>query len=350
MSDKKIRVLFVEDDYIDREVAKRYIRRKHPGYDLRIAKTEGEAIELLGEAAYDVVVLNYEVGKEGGREILTRLGATPLIIITDRGGERVAVEAMRWGARDLLIKDQDRNYLDVLPLSIRNVLKCGRVETELTASRGEFDAIVKMLPHIIYKLNTEGRITFISDAVKLYGRKPETLVGSCIFDLVHVDDKEKAKYRVNERRTGDRSTKSLELRLTPSKKNNPPPDLFSISAEGLYNSEKPNSEAFIGTRGVALDVTREKQAQKERIHYKKLQETLGDIRSVCNELNQPLQAILGYSDLLSADSIDVEELPEVIDTIIEQARRMDKLIKKLRKTAIHETRDYTDAKALYINN
>ncbi len=350
MREKAIHVLLVENDYIDREATKRYLRKNHPSYDLRIAKSEAEAIELLGKTAYDVVVLNREVGKKAGRELFSHVGATPLIIISDKVGGWIAKEAKRRGVCELLFKDQAHKYLEALPFSIRNVLNRGRVEMALIASRAEFRSVVKNIPHIIYKLNTEGRILFISDAVKHYGYNPEALVGSSIIDLVHGDDKKKATYRVNERRTGERSTKKLELRLIQSGDDAASPEVFSISAEGIYTSKEPDSNSFQGTRGVAMDIRHEKEMQKERILRERLQSTLEIIRAVCSELSQPLQAILGYSDLLSIESIKKEELPEVIETIIDQSRRMDALMKKLRKIASQETWRSTDDDTLYVKS
>ncbi len=350
MREKAIRVLLVENDYVDREAAKRYLRKTRPPYDLRIAKTESEAMEMLRKTAYDVVLMTVEAGKEAGRGTPARMGAAPLILITDSVGEHAAKEATRRGACDLLVKDSAHHYLEILPFSIRNVLKRKRAELALTASRAEFHSAVKKIPHIIYRLNAEGRITFISDAVKLYGYNPEALLGSFIIDLVHGEDRIKAAYRVNERRTGDRSTKSLELRLIPRDDAIPRPGPFRISAEGIYTSEKPDSNSFMGTQGVAMDVADNQRAQTDRMERIKLQNTLETIRTVCNELSQPLQAILGYSDLLSIDSIVAEELPEVIGTIIEQTRRMEKLMKKLRKIAIQESRETADDDLLFIKS
>ncbi len=350
MREKTIHVLLVESDYIDREAAKRYITKKHPSYHLRIAKSEVEAIERLKKAAYDVVLLNREIGNKAGGGLFSHLGATPLIIITDRVGGRIAEEAAQRDACDILFKDRTHKHLEVLPFSIRKVLNRGRTEMALSASLAAFHSVVKNLPHIIYELNADGRIVFISDAVKFYGYNPEALVGSRLIDLVHGDDKKKAAYRVNERRTGDRSTKLLELRLIPKDDAEAPPDVFSLSAEGMYTSEKPDSNSFLGTQGVAMDITEKKEMQKERVRRKRLQRTMEAIRTVCNELSQPLQAILGYSDLLSIESIKQEELPEVISTIVDQTRRMDVLMKKLRKIAKPETMDAGEENILVVKS
>ena len=58
-------------------------------------------------------------------------------------------------------------------------------EEELRRSRRALDAIVRTVPDIIYRLDAEGRITFISDAIGAYGYAPEELIGRPLLDLVH---------------------------------------------------------------------------------------------------------------------------------------------------------------------
>ena len=136
------------------------------------------------------------------------------------------------------------------------------------------NSIVKTVPDIIYRLDSNGIITFVSDAVKKYGYSVEELIGNNILELIHPEDREKVTYRINERRTGDRSTTFLEVRLLINKRNFGPFEdrprgaenepIFLITAEGLYASERPETESFRGTQGIARDITERKRAE-ERI-------------------------------------------------------------------------------------
>jgi len=91
---------------------------------------------------------------------------------------------------------------------------------ELEESEARLDSIIAIVPDIIYRLDRDGKITFISDAISRYDYHPEEMVGRHYLDLVCEEDEDKATWRMNERRTGDRSTKALEIRLRPSKNNN----------------------------------------------------------------------------------------------------------------------------------
>ena len=105
--------------------------------------------------------------------------------------------------------------------------------------------------------------------MKEYGYSKEDLIGKNILDFIHPDDREKAVHRINERRTGDRSTKSLEIRLLRKdftyahlEDKSRGSETFSIDAEGIYSSGKSEIKKFFaGTQGIARDIFERKMAQ-----------------------------------------------------------------------------------------
>jgi PAS domain S-box-containing protein len=142
----------------------------------------------------------------------------------------------------------------------------------LRQSQGQLDAIVRTVPDIIYRLDPGGRITFINDAVRRYGYTPEELCGRDVLDLIHPEDRSGAAHHLKERRTGDRRTRSFEVRLLP-KATAPrvfevvsavvaPPVVMLLDSEGVYTSSVPQATAFTGTQGVAHDITERKQAEE----------------------------------------------------------------------------------------
>lgn len=144
---QEIRVLVVDDDEIDREGLRRYVEKMELPYALRTAASRAEALDLLRDAAsYDVVLLDYELGDGTGLELLSSVGATPAVIITGNGSEQIAAEAMRRGAYDYLVKDPERNYLELLPLTIENVLKRRRSELELREAHARIKVLHGILP------------------------------------------------------------------------------------------------------------------------------------------------------------------------------------------------------------
>jgi PAS domain S-box-containing protein len=96
----------------------------------------------------------------------------------------------------------------------------------VTLINQKLNFIIKNVSEVIYILDTDGNITFISDDVKRYGFDAKELFGSSIMDIVHPEDRIKAIYRINERRKGIRRTFQLGE--------------FIITDEGEKVSVQPN--------------------------------------------------------------------------------------------------------------
>ena len=117
-------------------------------------------------------------------------------------------------------------------------------------------------PDLVYCLDKKGRINFINNAISFYGMTKSELLGRNIMDLVHPDDQDRARFRLNERRTGDRRTQMLEIRLMLGRLNRksicaPVPRCFHVEAEGIYLSKRGKSE-WVGTKGTARAISRPK--------------------------------------------------------------------------------------------
>ncbi len=130
MTEKNISLLLIEDDDVDREALKRHIKKENLPYDVQTAATEEEVRKILQESVFDIVLLDYDLGPATGLDILPQIGNIPVVFVTGRGSEEIAVNAMKAGAFDYLIKDAELNYLKVLPLTIQNVMSRKRAEEE----------------------------------------------------------------------------------------------------------------------------------------------------------------------------------------------------------------------------
>ncbi len=193
MNDRKIRILLVDDDEVDRAAVKRYIQTNALPYELRTASSKDEALARLREAASDVVLLDYNLSDGTGLELLSQLDETPTIIITGHGSEQIAVEAMRRGACDYLIKDLESNYLTVLPVTIRNVLKRKRSEWELRENEAKLRHIYENSPVMMHSIDEESRIYNVNEKwLEEMGFTREEVIGRKIDFLMTPESAERA--------------------------------------------------------------------------------------------------------------------------------------------------------------
>lgn len=127
---KALDILLVDDDAVDRMAICRALSRT----DLAIKVTEvnnaKEAIARLNHSSYDCVFLDYRLPEQDGLSLIRQWrteGVTiPLVVLTGQGDEQIAVDLMKAGASDYLIKT--RVSPDRLALLLRNALRVYEAE------------------------------------------------------------------------------------------------------------------------------------------------------------------------------------------------------------------------------
>ena len=65
-------------------------------------------------------------------------------------------------------------------------------EQAMAAQQKSLDSIIKYIPDIIYRLDSQGRITFISESVRTYGYDPAEMIGTSMLDYVHSEASSRA--------------------------------------------------------------------------------------------------------------------------------------------------------------
>ncbi len=104
MSGRSPQLLIVDDKENMRTLLKDALDGK--GYEVTTAKDGAEAIALIADAVYDLVITDFNMPHANGLEVLkaakSRSTATEVILITAYGTMETAVEAMRLGAYDFL--------------------------------------------------------------------------------------------------------------------------------------------------------------------------------------------------------------------------------------------------------
>jgi PAS domain S-box-containing protein len=187
-------------------------------------------------------------------------------------------------------------------------------ESALLSSQHELDSIIRSTPDVIYRLDTMGRFTFVSDAIRRYGVTPDELIGRSFLDYIHEDDRAFARHRINDRRTDSRSTKRLAIHAFGDYTHNDRigrqatqgDPVFLVDAEGLYVSGEAGVKVFVGTQGIARDIT--DQLKMESAHKESearlllALEVSGagvwqlDLKSGVFQVDERIYSLMGYGE------------------------------------------------------
>lgn len=255
--------------------------------------TGAEAIATMKNHDIELVLLDINLPDISGLEILEWISAnrksTGVILVSGDDCIDSAIKALRQGAAEFVRKPYD---VEDLRHKVSTVLRNRELERNsvLMAARLEQSErlhrfMIESSPDIIYTLDRAGCFTFINGRVEtLLGFSREELLGSPYFMIVHDDDRDRAIYAFNEKRTDHRATTNLEIRLKCKKGGDS--RIFDdrqvvtmLSAVGMYESGSRAGEAaeqakrYLGTYGVARDITERKLAE-ETINFQALHDHL----------------------------------------------------------------------------
>ena len=238
---------------------------------------------------------------------------------------------------------EERKPVTQCRIAATDISKRWRAEEALKESERKLSSIVNTIPDIVYRLDRNGMINFISEGIRRYGYRPEELLGQPMMSLVHPQDRQVARHRITERRTGARSTDGLELRLIPrgerakSESGSQNRDhFFMVNAEGLYTGSKRPADHFIGTQGIAHDITSRKLNEIERMQLEaelnkaRKMEAIGTLAGgIAHDFNNLLMGIQGNISLMRLDMHNSVEIPQRLDGIERCVKRGSQLTRQM---------------------
>ncbi len=100
------------------------------------------------------------------------------------------------------------------------------------------------------------------------------------------------------------------------------------------------SNKYSGMLIILDDLTELKKAEKEKIQKEKLEGVLEMAGAVCHEINQPLQVILGQTEILKIGASKEIPISENLEIIASQISKMGGITRKLMNIAKYETKSY----------
>lgn len=166
-------LLIVDDSATDRELYRRYLLNDQEyTYTLLEADLGQQGLELWQQHRPDVVLLDYRLPDLDGIEFLEQLPSSleqpclPVILVTGGGSEAIAVQAMKAGAQDYLIKEQITPKS--LQLAVNSVIANVQLRTELQQRMAKERLIAQITQQIHRSLDLEEILQTTVDAVRQF--------------------------------------------------------------------------------------------------------------------------------------------------------------------------------------
>ncbi len=268
-----VKILFVEDSEEDAELLLREMRRGKLAVVGRRVDTEASYVEALEGFAPDLILSDYTLPAFDGplalRIASQRCPHTPFIFVSGTIGEERAIDALRQGAVDYVLKG---NRIRLVP-TIERALREAKAEHALRASEERFRSIAEATQEWIWEIDAHGVYTFCSPAVEaILGYQPTDMLGTSVLDIV-LSSTRSAVVELFRRSVAEkRGWRDVVLHLRHAKG----------EIRWLENNALPlldQHRAVIGYRGVARDITQRRMQQDRIARLSRIQAVLSGINS-----------------------------------------------------------------------
>lgn len=322
----KIKILHLEDDELDAELLQDILQGEQIDCEINLVQSKRDFQNALTKTEFDLIFSDNSLPSFDGIDAL-RIAKkvqpnTPFIFFSGTIDEDVAIEAMRWGATDYVLKSK----LSKLGVTAKRVLTTYKQKKELdlaTETIKENEARLRvslsMVNVAVFQQDKDLKYVWIYQPQLDYSN--EQVIGKTDYDLLPSDAAEivtaiKRKAMKNNHQVRG----EVEIIL------NGEANYFDLVAEPLID-EKGN---IIGITGASLDITAQKIVQKEILEAKNKAEEMNKLKSnflanMSHELRTPLVSILGFSEILKGEITNADCL-EMISNIHRGGQRLNETL------------------------
>jgi PAS domain S-box-containing protein len=333
--------LLLEDNLLDAELINALLSENDIVCELLHVKTQAEFQTALEQDGFDLILSDYALP---GFDGITALGIAqrhcpdiPFIFVTATMGEEVAIETLKSGATDYVLKQR----LQRLVPSVRRALReaqyqrtCKMAEAELYRREQEFRALAENSPDAITRIDGELRYCYVNPTIELATGIPlEKWIGKTVAQIGYPEEFSttwEAKLR-QVFATGFECSMEFDV----------PSYQGRIYYQARIVPEYAPNGSVQSLLSIARDVTEyklaeqalrdnESQLRKQKEELERANKIKDEFLAVLShELRSPLNAILGWSKILRTRNLDPKSFNRALETIERNAKLQTQLIEDL---------------------
>lgn len=313
------RILLVEDEPAHVTLVQRAFRKERPRDVIVACSSVAATWKQMEQDQFDAAVVDYSLPDATGLSLLEEVKRRgldlPVIMVTGHGDEPTAVQAMKLGAADYIVKTE--NYARTLPLVVHKAIETKRLERELAAAEARYRLLFEQAQDAIGIIDDHLRFLELNPkCAELSGYTKAELLDLSVLSLLRPEAVEPAQ------RLFEQLKRNGTLRI---------PECQMIQKQGGSVFVEVTAVALGGGtyQFIARDVTEQKHLQQELFEMQKM-DSIGKLASgIAHDFNNLLGAILGYASLLKVEFSPDHPYYEYVDIIESSAQRGSDLTRQL---------------------
>jgi PAS domain S-box-containing protein len=282
-----LRILLVDDNPDDRVLIARELLRGFPNVQISQIADLGMLGVAMERGEFDLVITDYQLRWIDGIQVLRRIKARkpdcPVIMFTGTGSEEIAVEAMRAGLDDYVLKSP--KHFARLPASVQLALERAEQRRALKEAETRYRSLFEGVPVGLYQSTPEGQFIEVNPAmVKMLGYPDwSALLDISTAELyVHSEDRQRWKELISS--TG--IILNFEAQFYRF-------DGTIIWARDTAHMVRGSSGQLLYYEGSMEDITEHKRLEEELLQAAKLESLAVLAGGIAHDFNNILTAILG---------------------------------------------------------
>jgi signal transduction histidine kinase len=330
-----LNILLLDDNPDDRALARRELERHLPDCAIEeVGDRAGWERALQAGLRFDIVITDFQMRWITGLDILRQVKAfdpqLPVIMFTATGTQEIAVEAMKLGLDDYVIKSP-RHYAR-LPVAVRTCIDRNEIRARAIRSETRLATLLENIHLGVFRMSLEGRLEEANRAFwSMLGGDP-----SAPASLRHPLLDQVTSRLPQLRAVSDTSELQAELGATDDSGRFYVVKLVRVKVNG-HDAVDGIVEDATSLRRAGAEIHRLNAELEQRIieRTRQLQEANEALEtfgfSVSHDLREPLRTIQGYAAALSQDlaANDFSQFGQYVDRINAIARRIDLMVSDL---------------------
>ncbi|MFA7287522.1 MAG: ATP-binding protein [Melioribacteraceae bacterium] len=337
---KNINILIIEDLPSDAELSKREINKILKNCSFRIVETEEDFINALDDFQPEIIVSDYSLPNFDGLTALNltldKSPLTPFIILTGSMNEETAVNCMKAGATDYVIKEHIKRLGTAILSALEKkeiIQKKLNAEIKLKESEVHFRTLADTGLALIWTSGLDKKFNYFNRILlEFVGKNSNKEFGNEWIKGIHPEDLISC-LQIYNKSFDTRQKFSMDFRLKH----------FSGEYRWMQNDASPRYDSygkFIGYIGHCLDITDRKNMIEELVLAKEKAEQSEKLKSeflaqMSHEIRSPMNVIISYANLLKSilEETLSPELKEYFDGIDSAGLRLIRTVDLILNTA-----------------